>query len=144
MAEYDLVVRGGMVATGFGATRCDIGVKDGRIAALAERITDGARVVEAGGLLVIPGGVDSHCHIEEPARGGYASVGGDRPPPITVNEESFGTASTSAFATAEMTVFLAVLLRRFVPVVPSGWAPVPYCRLTLRPRDGMPLMLARR
>ena len=50
----------------------------------------------------------------------------------------------AAFATAEMTVFLAVLLRRFVPVVPSGWAPVPYCRLTLRPRDGMPLMLARR
>ena len=50
----------------------------------------------------------------------------------------------AAFATAEMSVFLAVLLRRFVPVVPSGWAPVPYCRLTLRPRDGMPLMLARR
>ncbi len=98
MAEYDLVVRGGMVATGFGASRCDIGVKDGRIAALAERLTDGARVIEAGGLLVIPGGVDSHCHIEEPARGGYASVGGDTPPPVTVNEESFGTASASAFA----------------------------------------------
>lgn len=50
----------------------------------------------------------------------------------------------SAFAMAEMSVFLAVLLRRFVPVVPTGWAPVPHCRLTLRPRDGMPLMLARR
>lgn len=50
----------------------------------------------------------------------------------------------AAFAQAEMAVFLAVLLRRFVPVVPAGWAPVPQCRLTLRPRDGMPLMLKRR
>lgn len=50
----------------------------------------------------------------------------------------------AAFAQAEMAVFLAVLLRRFVPVVPAGWAPVPHCRLTLRPRDGMPLMLKRR
>lgn len=50
----------------------------------------------------------------------------------------------AAFALSEMAVFLAVLLRRFIPVVPSGWAPVPHCRLTLRPRDGMPLMLQRR
>lgn len=50
----------------------------------------------------------------------------------------------AAFAQAEMAVFLAVLLRRFIPVVPGGWAPVPQCRLTLRPRDGMPLMLQRR
>ena len=98
MAEFDLVVRGGMVATGFGASRCDIGVKDGRIAALAAKITDGAQVVDAGGLLVIPGGVDSHCHIEEPARGGYAALSGNAPPPVTVNEESFATASVSAFA----------------------------------------------
>ena len=50
----------------------------------------------------------------------------------------------AAFAQAEMAVFLCVLLRRFTPVVPSGWAPVPHCRLTLRPRDGMPLMFKRR
>ena len=48
MAEFDLAIRGGEVATGFGTSRCDIGVKDGRIVALAERITDAARVVDAG------------------------------------------------------------------------------------------------
>ena len=48
MAEFDLVVRGGEVATGFGTTRCDIGVKDGRIVALGEKLSDGARVVDAG------------------------------------------------------------------------------------------------
>ena len=87
MAEYDLVVRGGEVATGFGTARCDIGIRDGRIVALAERIADGAASLDAGGLLVLPGGIDSHCHIEEPARGGYVSTGGDAPPPVTVSEE---------------------------------------------------------
>jgi len=63
MAEFDLVVRNGEVATGTGVARCDIGVKEGRIVALAERIAGGGRVVDAGGRLVLPGGVDSHCHI---------------------------------------------------------------------------------
>ncbi|MBD0270395.1 MAG: dihydropyrimidinase, partial [Acetobacteraceae bacterium] len=86
MAEYDVAVRGGLVAGPFGVARCDIGVRNGRIAALAERIVDAGRVVEADGLLVLPGGVDAHCHIEEPAPDG------------TVQEESFATASASAFA----------------------------------------------
>ncbi|MDO9708987.1 dihydropyrimidinase [Paracraurococcus lichenis] len=96
MADYDLVVRGGEVATGFGTARCDIGIRGGRIAALAESIADGSPVLEAGGLLVLPGGIDSHCHIEEPARGGY--VGSGAGAAVTVNEESFASASTSAFA----------------------------------------------
>lgn len=85
MADYDLVVRGGAVATGFGTTRCDIGVKGGRIVALAEQLPAGGASVDAAGLLVLPGGVDSHCHIEEPS-------------PSGVNEESFQSASRAAFA----------------------------------------------
>jgi dihydropyrimidinase len=97
MATYDLAIRGGEVATGFGTTRCDIGVRDGRIIALAERITDAAREIDAGGLLVLPGGIDSHCHIEEPARGSYGGPA-HADPPVTVQEESFTTASVAAFA----------------------------------------------
>lgn len=85
MADYDLVVRGGAVATGFGTTLCDIGVKGGRIVALAEQLPAGGASVDASGLLVLPGGVDSHCHIEEPS-------------PSGVNEESFESASRAAFA----------------------------------------------
>src|SRR6478735_3169908 len=92
MADYDLVVRGGLVASGLATMRCDIGVSGGRIVALAERLTGGAATLDAGGLLVLPGGVDSHCHIEEPARDGQT------PAAVTVQEESFGTASVSAFA----------------------------------------------
>jgi dihydropyrimidinase len=96
MPEYDIAIRGGQVATSFGVVRCDVGVKDGRIAALAERIADAAQVIEADGLFVLPGGVDSHCHIEEASRGGYTMADGE--PQVTVNEESFISASTSAFA----------------------------------------------
>jgi dihydropyrimidinase len=86
MPEHDLAIRGGLVATAFGTARCDIGVKDGRIVTLAERVTDAAQVIEAGGLYVIPGGVDTHCHIEQPEANG------------TVHETDFIAASVSAFA----------------------------------------------
>lgn len=85
MATYDLAIRGGTVATGHGSIACDIGIRGGRIAALATSITDADRVLDAAGLLVIPGGVDSHCHIAQ------AEANGTR------HEESFVTASHSAF-----------------------------------------------
>lgn len=50
----------------------------------------------------------------------------------------------AAFGTAEMLVFLTILLRRFRLGLPAGWAPAPQCRLTLRPKDGMRLLIARR
>ena len=64
MAEYDLVVRGGTVVTGTDTTRADIGIRAGRIAALGADL-DGTDTLDAGGLLVLPGGVDTHCHIEQ-------------------------------------------------------------------------------
>ena len=42
---------------------------DGRIVAIADSLR-GASEVDAGGLLVLPGGVDSHVHIEQPGSDG--------------------------------------------------------------------------
>ena len=61
---HDLIIRGGTVVTESDAFPADVGVRDGRIAALASRL-DGGPVLDASGLLVLPGGVDSHCHIEQ-------------------------------------------------------------------------------
>jgi len=66
MARHDLAILGGMVVVPhLGAFRCDIGVRDGRIAALADAIAPGeaAEVVDARGRLVLPGAVDSHFHL---------------------------------------------------------------------------------
>ena len=47
----------------------------------------------------------------------------------------------AAFGLAEMPVVLATLLRRFRFRLPEAWAPAPQCRLTLRPRGGMRLLI---
>ena len=85
MADYDLIVRGGTVVTETDQFRADIGIRAGRIAALADNL-DGGPVMDAAGLMVLPGGVDSHCHIEQLQAGGGA------------DEETFVTGSTAALA----------------------------------------------
>ena len=66
MPRYDSAVLNGTVVIPFvGAVRCDVGIRDGRIAALADSIAsaDAEVVVDARERLVLPGGVDSHFHI---------------------------------------------------------------------------------
>src|SRR5499427_6725828 len=70
MSEYDLVIRGGTVVTAADTTVCDIGVKDGVIATLGSSLGAGAREIDASGKLVLPGGIDSHCHIEQRSSAG--------------------------------------------------------------------------
>lgn len=66
MAMFDLLVRGGeTVLPRSGRTRCDIGVRDGRISAvLAPGLEpDAAEVFDASGRVVMPGAVDVHLHL---------------------------------------------------------------------------------
>ena len=85
MADYDLVVAGGTVVTPADMFAADVGVTGGKIAAIGLGLR-GERMVDAQGLLVMPGGVDSHCHIEQLQVGGGA------------DEETFVSGSTSALA----------------------------------------------
>jgi dihydropyrimidinase len=62
---YDLTVRNGTVATATDTFAADIGVADGRIAAIGRDLAPGQRDLDARGRLVLPGGVDSHCHVEQ-------------------------------------------------------------------------------
>jgi dihydropyrimidinase len=61
-----LLIHGGTVVTATGSRRADIAVEDGRIKAvepdLHELIVDADDVVDAHGLLVLPGAVDVHTH----------------------------------------------------------------------------------
>lgn len=63
---FDLIIRGGTVATAADTMTCDIGIKDGRIAALGENLGGAAEIVDARGRLVLPGGIDSHVHFAQP------------------------------------------------------------------------------
>jgi N-acyl-D-aspartate/D-glutamate deacylase len=62
----DLIIRGGTVVDGSGRPRysADIGVKDGRIAEIGKVTTPAARTVDADGLIVSPGFIDGHTHMD--------------------------------------------------------------------------------
>jgi len=70
MADYDLAIRGGVITTASDTFRGDIGVRAGRIVAIADRVQGAAREIDASGLRVMPGGIDSHVHLAQPAFGG--------------------------------------------------------------------------
>lgn len=64
---YDLIIRGGDVIDGTGAPRqrADVAVSDGLIVRIAPQIDgDAADEIDAGGLIVAPGFIDSHTHLE--------------------------------------------------------------------------------
>lgn len=65
MSALDLVLRNGTVVfPGRQPGRVDIGIADGRIAVLANRIeTPAKRAIDATGKLIFPGIVDSHFHL---------------------------------------------------------------------------------
>ncbi|WP_147916290.1 dihydroorotase [Ruania zhangjianzhongii] len=66
MAELDLLLAGGTVVTPTGRRRLNIGVRHGRIVQLDTSTPHAERVVDASGLLVLPGGVDTHVHLMDP------------------------------------------------------------------------------
>ncbi len=74
--EFDLVIRGGTVATAADVGKSDVGVKDGRIVALAEDLPRAASEIDASGLLVLPGGIDSHVHFDQPQGPGIVMADG--------------------------------------------------------------------
>jgi dihydropyrimidinase len=70
-----IVIRGGTVVTAQGALRADVYTADGLIQAIGLDLdvpTD-ARVIDAGGCFVMPGGIDPHTHMELPFMGTVAS-----------------------------------------------------------------------
>jgi allantoinase len=66
-----LIVRGGTVVTDGGVYRADIVARDGVVVGLTSDAGDlvgGAdEVIDASGLMILPGGVDAHTHMREPS-----------------------------------------------------------------------------
>lgn len=82
--SYDLVIRGGTVGTASGSFRADVAVTGETVAAVGLDLPRGAREIDAAGKYVLPGGVDTHTHIEQVSAGGL------------LNADTFESATASA------------------------------------------------
>ncbi|MDB4220075.1 dihydropyrimidinase [bacterium] len=70
---YDLIVEGGTVVTATESYKGDVGIIDGKIATLGTNLK-GRKKIDATNKLVLPGGIEAHCHIaQESATGGMTS-----------------------------------------------------------------------
>ncbi len=69
------LIRGGTVVTAEQTLRADVLCADGVIKAIGDKLEApaGARIVDAGGQYVMPGGIDPHTHMELPFMGTVAS-----------------------------------------------------------------------
>lgn len=92
MTPLDLVIRHARVATAADVFDADIGIAQGRIVALAAGLPAAAREIDAAGRVVTPGGVDGHCHLDQPM-----------PPPVRMADD-FDTGTRSAACGGTTTV----------------------------------------
>ena len=114
----DVVIRGGRVVFPHGVVDADVGIEAGSIVAIGSNIGGDAReAIDAAGLTIFPGVVDSHVHFNEPGRtqwegaatGSAALVAGggtcfcDMPlnsSPPTLDAESFNLKRTTLEASS--------------------------------------------
>ncbi len=66
MAQFDTLIRGGLVVDGSGGQPVvsDVAIKDGVIAAIGKAPGSAAQTIDADGLIVTPGWVDIHTHYD--------------------------------------------------------------------------------
>ena len=69
-----MIIRGGTVVTARGVEKADIVVNRGHIAEVGRDLEGYGQVIDAAGLHVFPGGIDSHVHFNEPGRSEWETI----------------------------------------------------------------------
>src|SRR5262245_22879808 len=127
----DLIIRGGEVVTPQGVARCDLAIKGETIAAVAApgTLADGeaVRVVDAGGKIVMPGGIDPHVHMAHPFMIPDGTILYTQGPDRVGMAALYGGSTTLidfAYMGADKSVQAAIEARDadFAPKSPCDWA----------------------
>lgn len=96
----ELAICGGTVVTAEGICKADIGIAGGVIVAIEPKIDEAQQRINAEGLLVLPGGIDSHVHIAQDSG------------PDVVMADDFASATAAAAAGGNTCVLSFALQKR--------------------------------
>jgi dihydropyrimidinase len=96
MQEFELTLHGGRIVAEDRDSTGDIGIRAGRIAAIEPSLPRGRRAIDATGKLLLPGGIDSHCHVEQ--KSGMGVMGADDWYSASVSAAHGGTTTIIPFA----------------------------------------------
>lgn len=94
---YDLVIRNAKVSTASDVFLSDIGIVEGRVSCLGLGLEPGKTEIDAFGRTVTPGGVDAHCHLDQPLE----------PPAQMADNFETGTRSAACGGTTTIIPFAA-------------------------------------
>jgi dihydropyrimidinase len=97
MTACDLAIRGGTIVTAADRFVADIGIRDGVIVEISRAVTGAPQEIDATGLLVLPGGIDAHVHLDQPTSDG------------TKMADDFASGTRSAVAGGNTTVMPFVM-----------------------------------
>jgi dihydropyrimidinase len=69
--RFDTIIKNGTIITATETTRADVGISGGKVSAIAAQLPDGSasKVIDAATLLLLPGGIDVHTHLDMPFGG---------------------------------------------------------------------------
>jgi dihydropyrimidinase len=70
MSMFDTVIRNAVIATAADVFPADLGITGGTVTALGRGLGPARRDIDAAGRYVLPGGIDTHCHLDQPMRSG--------------------------------------------------------------------------
>ncbi len=118
MQPFDLVIRGGTVATATDTMKADVGIRGTTVAAIAEGLDKGKREIDARGKLVLPGGVDSHCHIQQLSASGL--INADTFESATTASAFGGTTTVISFAAQHVGMSLKTVVDEYHALAERG------------------------
>src|SRR6218665_2169434 len=115
--SFDLTIRNRPISNADGTFHADIGVRNGVIVEIAPKLAASTRDVDAAGRWVLPGGIDSHCHIEQLS--GMGVVCADDFHSGTVSAAFAGTTTILSFAAHHPTPLLSFAAQHRTDSIPE-------------------------
>lgn len=116
--QYDTVIRNGTIATATDVFAADLAIVGEKIAAIGHSLPAGGREIDASGMLVLPGGVDTHCHIEQLSGGGLMNA--DTFESATRSAAFGGTTTVVSFAAQHRGADLAATVEDYAALARRG------------------------